>query len=446
MEELVKAAELTESEKIKKYISLYKTAPDAEVKKTTKKPSLKKTNHFTVDLSSGLDCVITGRSKEGDIQLIIMPSQNKYLLKKGEVVQKITNEKMISDFFYNLPKEGLVVNNVVIDKITPSNVKFLYTLISNYSVLLSKGLISLQIVTNHYLKRIFTDGIQYDEKFLKLIVSKTPILKQSNYQIEKKYDYQFVELAHSFYKRKGYDALRMFVEEYVKSSIESVAYSRYNYGYYGYGRNTYSGYDFLTYDLDTKRVIEYICFDLYKQGYTSIPCSTYYDYLRMSNEYYGKIKDKYPEYLDTAHDVMAIKHSEAKERIDKEAFERIYDAFKRNFKEYEEISYNKIKLIRPENAESLVDEGINLGHCVGSYISRVKSGECIILFARRIGSEDNSYLTVELRPVNEYGKTNYEIRQIQGDNKRTTLTYKEIEFFKIFSKKTGIGIKNFNFE
>ena len=33
--------------------------------------------------------------------------------------------------------------------------------------------------------------------------------------------------------------------------------------------------------------------------------------------------------------------------------------------------------------QELADEGINLSHCVGDYISRVASGDCHILFLRR---------------------------------------------------------------
>ena len=169
-----------------------------------------------------------------------------------------------------------------------------------------------------------------------------------------------------------------------------------------------------------------------------IPVFTYRDYIRISYAYEGRVRDKYPEALETSHDVINLKYKENRVVIDNMKYQ---DASDPVF--YEE---NGIALVIPESPNALIDEGNNLGHCVGSYRTRIVSGECLILFARKKENIEESYLTVELVPVYVDGKKTYSISQIQGDRKRTNLTEEEIDYFKTFAKKHNFEIGNRNFK
>lgn len=183
------------------------------------------------------------------------------------------------------------------------------------------------------------------------------------------------------------------------------------------------------YGLDERRVIDYLFFDLYKQGKTSIPIGTYQDYLRMSVNYYGKVKDKYPKHLFTDHRILALKCAE------KEKIKGFNSQFYEIMSECEDFSYrnpiDKYKIVMPKEAEELIEEGNVLGHCVASYIEKVVAGDCIVVFMRE--DVETPYLTVEILPDKS-------VPQVEGLNKRSELTEEEILFLNRWAKKKGLKI------
>lgn len=163
------------------------------------------------------------------------------------------------------------------------------------------------------------------------------------------------------------------------------------------------------YNINLRRFIDYICFDLYRQGYGEVHENffrEYLDYLSMQKSFYGKVKEKYPEHFKTAHDVMALKVNLAKLAEQCQNFaeqaEQVKDL---------EYSAQGYCIVVPTEPRELADEGINLSHCVGDYIDRVASGECHILFLRRRNAPEQSLVTLQLS-----GKS---ICQAQGANRRS---------------------------
>ena len=162
------------------------------------------------------------------------------------------------------------------------------------------------------------------------------------------------------------------------------------------------------YNINLRRFIDYICFDLYRQGYGEVNDNffrEYLDYLSMQKYFYGKVKDKYPEHFKTAHDVMALKVNLAR------AAEQCQN-FAEQAEQVKDLEYSAqgYCIVVPTEPRELADEGINLSHCVGDYIDRVASGECHILFLRRRNAPDQSLVTLQLS-----GKS---ICQAQGANHR----------------------------
>jgi len=60
----------------------------------------------------------------------------------------------------------------------------------------------------------------------------------------------------------------------------------------------------------------------------------------------------------------------------------------------------KNEMIAPETPEDLVQEGNQIGHCVGSYVKNVCKQTSAILFLRKKKQIDKSYITIEIKDGN----------------------------------------------
>lgn len=183
------------------------------------------------------------------------------------------------------------------------------------------------------------------------------------------------------------------------------------------------------YNINLRRFIDYICFDLYRQGYGEVTDTffrEYLDYLSMQKNFYGKVKEKYPEHFKTAHDVMALKINLARLAEQCQNFAEQAEMVKDL-----EFSAQGYSIVVPTEPRELADEGINLSHCVGDYIDRVASGECHILFLRRRNAPEQSLVTLQLS-----GRS---ICQAQGANRRA-ITQSERKFLTYWAREKQIEI------
>lgn len=471
------------------------TAPKKEVKKRTA------VDYFKVVLSSGLDTILQKTFKKEIYQLIMMPSQDKYLIKQGDAIQTIENMSLdeFKNFFKQIKKDDSIkIGNIVFDEIKKDDIPDIYHMIKNYRHYLANGMMSLNLYktmvyegSSYYYNRgnreRVTDAIYLDllnnEKLFKYITVKTPMLENT-----KKYNREFVAAVLMIEKKAGYDHARYFIESYTKSSLQSIqdgnpwSPTYYARGYIGYNHSYSRRYSDIElffetcldkkYNLNVKRLIDYLCFDLYGQGFNFIPSQIYMDYLDMSYAYYGKVINKYPKTLFTDHDIVAktvetdkeiqkILEDERNAKMTKLQADRAereeqqsFNIFKDQYLEFEQLfnvedrvvySYKDLVLLTPDSARDLIEEGNRLGHCVATYIRQVASGSCLILFVRRTNELDSPYLTVEIRKsATGKGAGKFIIAQIQGDCKRTELDKKEKAFFQKFMEKTGIAASNSN--
>jgi len=168
---------------------------------------------------------------------------------------------------------------------------------------------------------------------------------------------------------------------------------------------------------------------MYSQGITDINSkfwNDYKDYLNMQIQIYGKIREKFPKYLRTEHDIMALKINSLKSIQECENFED-------RSKEIEELNYEgrQYSVIVPTHPKEIVDEGVNLSHCVGSYVERIINGDCSIIFLRRSKTPEQSLVTLQL-----CGKR---INQAEGSNRRH-ITEEERKFLKYWGNLKKIEI------
>lgn len=213
------------------------------------------------------------------------------------------------------------------------------------------------------------------------------------------------------------DTTRYFLEKLNASSVEL--------------REPFSLENAAKYNVDIRRLTDYLLFDLYKQGKTSVGTVTYNDYLEQSAEYYGKVKEKYPKSLDTAHQIISKKVRE------KARMGEGFSLFEEIMSESEDFSYHnnidKFLIRMPEKAIELIDEGEYLCHCVASYVEKVNNGDCTVVFMRKSEEPDVPYLTIEILPDRS-------VPQVEGMNKRSELTEDEIKFIKNWTKRKHLKI------
>lgn len=227
----------------------------------------------------------------------------------------------------------------------------------------------------------------------------------------------------------GANEAMYFAEQLVRSGVRDFRFdSSYRYTE-RYEVANFSKLMESEYNINLRRFIDYICFDLYRQGYGEVKGSffqEYMDYLSMQKSFYGKVKEKYPEHFKTAHDVMSLKVNMAK------AAEQCQN-FSEQAEQVKDLEYSAqgYCVVVPTEPRELADEGINLSHCVGDYIDRVASGECHILFLRRRSAPGQSLVTLQL--------CGQRICQAQGMNRRS-ITQEERKFLNHWGRQKNITI------
>ena len=227
----------------------------------------------------------------------------------------------------------------------------------------------------------------------------------------------------------GANEAMYFAEQLVRSGVRDIRFdSSYQYNA-GYEVSNFSKIMESEYNINLRRFIDYLCFDLYRQGYGEVNGQffrEYMDYLSMQKNFYGKVKEKYPEHFKTAHDVMSLKVNLAS------AAEQCQN-FAEQAEQVKDLEYSAqgYCVVVPTEPRELADEGINLSHCVGDYIDRVASGECHILFLRRRSAPGQSLVTLQL--------CGQSICQAQGMNRRS-ITQEERKFLNHWGRAKQINI------
>jgi hypothetical protein len=186
------------------------------------------------------------------------------------------------------------------------------------------------------------------------------------------------------------------------------------------------------YNIKFTRLIEYLFFELYTQGIINLNTGwknsimgQYEDYLNMTFEMFGKIKNKYPKHLKTSHDKIVLKYNLWK----KYNKEKIFSIKSDDYKKYE-FENKKYSIIIPKDTKDIVSEGIDLSHCVASYIDKILKGETFILFMREKENIDESLLTIEIK--------NNKINQVKGYSQREP-NEEEIKFIEKWAKEKKLN-------
>ena len=138
---------------------------------------------------------------------------------------------------------------------------------------------------------------------------------------------------------------------------------------------------------------------------------------------FGRI-EKYPKYLRTRHDIVTRNFNVFSSEVDEWLFSQ---AVERGFA----YSWGAYEIIVPKSSQDIKNEGVNLHHCVGSYVSKVMDKTTQIVFMRE--NKDESLVTVEIRAGS--------IVQAKGYNNRST-DEKEEKWLKTFARAKNLSYKD----
>lgn len=112
------------------------------------------------------------------------------------------------------------------------------------------------------------------------------------------------------------------------------------------------------------------------------------DYVEMSSTMSKKF-EKYPKYLLSVHHIVVRNYNRFKEGYNESLFLSCV-------KPYLEFKYKDYIVIYPKSTQEIKDEAVQQNNCVASYISKILSNECDIVFLRKRDNPNKSLVTVEV--------------------------------------------------
>ena len=385
---------------------------------------------YDVVLQNNTDFIISRKTAKSARELVILISQGLFYFKEGKAggIEEVTLSKLKA-YLKDLKDESIALNQVLwLPDLNKHTIDRLEKIISNE--------VFVEMCRHNVLTDI-SDPIWYlgyweqNQKLFMKLFSIYPTITDHN---SNKYRAS-LPIIFEIDKKFGYNEAMYFAELLLQSGIEEYTSSveRWRYGNDGrYENCDLKGFTQLLeepYNLDLRRLVDYIFFDTYSQGIAKIDSNfwrTYEDYLSMQIKIFGKIREKYPKHLKTEHDIMALK-------VNMSEVVAKYEEFIVRSAEVSELAYTGklYSIVVPNQPQQIADEGINLSHCVGNYIDRIINGDCHILFLRKSSSTEQSLVTLQL--------CNGRINQAEGNHRRR-INDEERKFLKNWGQEKQVQI------
>ena len=376
---------------IRDYASMIDAINTQEEK--AKKPSAPKAKPtIEVEYADMVDFILARKTKNTKRLLMVMPSKGKVCISDGRTAEEVT-DKTLSEFFAgNINLDIAVVPTVYMAGTIGSikeNVNKIRALIDRQCVgILKYGVLTEIPELSYYRNRYNWKG--YDWELIQAYETEMQfalrMMQKENMKMGSDKFFKMMSAIYYINKLCGVDNARYFIESMVNSRIEI-----------GEIGDKFQRIFNPIYKLNPRRTIEYLCYELPEQGilyldggYLSI-LGEYADYLSMEYQMYGEVRDKYPHYLKTQHDIAAMKYRLVRDEIKERDFGKCAE-------QYKNLVYkdDKYTIAIPERPADLVEEGRRLCHCVASYAERVANGETMIVFCRKNSNVDDPYCTIEV--------------------------------------------------
>ena len=414
-----------------------------EAKKRTK-PSVT----YKVEVCSGCDFAISRNTSKTQQLFVVLMSQNQFYLKNGGDIENI-NSKNMARFFSDM-QEPIQINSNWIKALQKGKEfadYFCYLLDSYYSSMIKTGLFGA------------TGNKSCDSNEIRLYKMNPVLYKYMIHKISSFYNIDEIDVKSniqennsSFACKRGRTvpekARRIFDEfsgvnfiankygiEYAKKFIDEFLIS--------YATRVPTEYylnELLNVaEFQPQRLIEYIMYDLPRQGYggsgwrnnMNDAINELVDTLRMQKILYGKIREKYPEYLSSLHIKLSNMLRVRQDIIDAEGFENAVTEMKK----YEwKPDGSKWQIICPKNKEDMIDEANQQQNCLASYVSRVAEGTSRIYFLRSSNEnmKDKSVVTIETN--------DNKVVQVKARNNRNA-DKEHLDFIKMWARNKNLAME-----
>lgn len=383
---------------------------EKEVAKETKsKAKAKSSVKYSLLLENDMDFIIKKRSARQDKDLVFLVSQDLFYIKnnKSNEVTKL-DEKNGKRLIANFQKD--TETWIPFTKVTWTNTSStfeLYDLLSNdyKRVAIREGFGG---ISGYELRGV----MEYMNQNKKLLKYYHDCFKTFNNK-------QLLQAVFYLEKTRNFNNAKYLIDKFAND--------------FRFGR-TGNIYDMIAlmdkYGFDTNTFIDYITDGLYSQGIDSISWSVFYeyrDYLNMSYDMYGKIKNKYPKHFRTEHDKITLKYNLwSKYKNDLGAFDVTEE---QKALEYKNKTYS---IVIPEKSADIISEGVNQSNCVASYVKNIKEGKTFVCFMRRNDDLEKSYVTIEVKDGNC-------VTQYLGFSNRKLIN-EEMQFIKEWCKKKNLKL------
>lgn len=391
-----------------------------------KSVTVKRAAQYEVVLENNTDFIVRRQTAATCRELVILVSKGLYYIKdcKTGHIEEL-KEQTLNSFLREL-KDGMIALHQVhwLSNLYRESVGLIMQVITDET---QTDMCRHNVLVNTFDPSWYTRYWKQNSKLYTLLYNMFP-----NMADRKKYQAS-IPVIFWIEEKYGIKEAVYFAEKLLQSGVMELDFTQNGYFYYDrqilHDPGWFIKVMVSPYRINLRRFIDYILFDLYAQGYSKVTKRffiEYLDYLQMQQDFYGKVKEKYPTHFKTEHDVIALKVNQAKLLAECENFVQQSESIK-------DLAYSGSGycIVIPTKPEELADEGINLSHCVGDYIDRVANGECHILFLRRRAEPDRSLVTLQL--------SGRRICQAQGMNRRP-ITGQERKFLEHWGREKDIQI------
>jgi len=404
---------------------------------------------YKVEVCSGCDFAISRNTSKTQQLFVVLMSQNQFYLKNGGDIENI-NPKNMTRFFSDMQEPIQIPSNWI--KALQRGKEFadyFCSLLDNYySSVIKIGLFGATgnkscdsneirlYKMNHVLYKYMIHKISsfynIEEIHIKCNIqhNNSSFACKEGRTIPEKAKRIFEEFSgvNFFASKYGIEYAKKFIDEFLESYATQIPKEYYLNGLLDMA------------EFQPHRLIEYIMYDLPRQGYgvsgwrnsMSDAITELTDTLRMQKILYGKIREKYPEYLSSLHVKLSNMLRVRQDIIDADGFENEVEEMK-NY-EWKPDGY-KWQIICPKNKEDMIDEANQQQNCLASYVSRVADGTSRIYFLRSSKNEDSdkSVVTIETTPDNK-------IVQVKARNNREA-SKEHLNFIKMWAENKNLKVE-----
>ena len=217
-------------------------------------------------------------------------------------------------------------------------------------------------------------------------------IRERNYKISRSFEMKYNKNKDLVLK------IIRYINENYDDNMNNIIFSSMLNSYYDFSWDNFKEL-VLNYNYDYRKLLEYVVDYLpNREGFNFGNSNS--DNIRILLDYANMQKlmskngkfDKYPKYLKTVHDITVSNFNTFKKEYNEKMFK---DRIRLDY-EFESKQYN-YRIICPKTANEVKQEGVDMHHCVGSYIDKIINGKTYIVFMRRFNKPKESLVTVEIK-------------------------------------------------